>query len=358
MQLQTLVSTIGRLAKTNGQLKFALLQVTTRCNAKCLDRCDIWASKPFDMNLEDAKYAIDVLAQNGFSVIYFTGGETSMYPYLAEVIEYAKKKGLITSLTTNGTISKEALKRVGQSLDVLSISVDHYNENLWDNTKHVTGIARQAKEAILEAKAYGIKLYAITFLNPAWTAETVEQIIHFVNDELGVSFALSYPYISTNDGTFTVGGELNNTRYQTQNLKSMVAKILQMKLAGADIITASCYLRDVLRAHEGVPMKYPCKAGKSIIAIDCDLNVFPCYRREKICNLKDQQNIGDLNVEDISLCDNKFCLINCFKEASLASRETFLRVAQEELVSNPKFYLQLFRQQKRQKSGEGKHDDA
>jgi MoaA/NifB/PqqE/SkfB family radical SAM enzyme len=342
---------VSRLAKTNGQLIFALLQVTTKCNAKCLDRCNIWASKPFDMNLEDAKYAIDVLSKNGFSVIYFTAGETSLYPYLPEVIEYANKKGFITSLTSNGTISKETLKKVSQSLDILSISVDHYNENIWDDAKHVTGISKQAKEAILAAKAYGIKLYAITFLNPSWTAKTVEQIIHFVNDDLGVSFALSYPYVSTNNGTFTVDGKLSNAEYHTQqNLKSMVAKILQMKLNGADVTTASCYLRDVLRAHEGVPMKYPCKAGKNIITIDCDLNVFPCYRREKICNLKDMQKIGDFNVDNISLCDNKFCLINCFKEASLASRETFLHVAQEELVSNPKFYLQLFRQQKRQKA--------
>lgn len=294
------------------------------------------------MKLEDAKLAIDVLSKNGFSVIYFTGGETSLYPYLPEVVEYAKKKGMITSLTTNGTISKAKLEKLRQNLDILSISVDHYKDSLWDGAKHITGISRQARETITVAKAYGIKLYAITFLNPYWTANDIEQVIQYVNNELGVSFALSYPYVSGNKGTFTVGGELTKTQHQTEeNLREMVAKILQMKLAGSDVTTASCYLRDVLRAHEGLPMKYPCKAGKSIIAIDCDLNVYPCYKREKICNLKDQQNIGDLKVADTSLCDNKFCLINCFKEASLASRETFLRVAHEELVSNPKFYLRL-----------------
>jgi MoaA/NifB/PqqE/SkfB family radical SAM enzyme len=309
-----------------------------------MDRCNIWASKPFDMSLADAKFAIDTLAENSFSIIYFTGGETSLYPYLSEVVEYTKKKGMITSLTTNGTISKTNLKKLSKNLDVLSISVDHYDERLWDDTKHVKGISKQAKEAILAAKAYGIKLYAITFLNPNWTTKNVEQVIRYVNEELGVSFALSYPYVSSNESTFTVGGELNKSEYQTQqNLKNMVAKILQMKLTGAEITTASCYLRDVLRAHEGVPMKYPCKAGKNIITIDCYLNVFPCYKRKKICNLKDQQNIGNLNIADISLCDNKFCLINCFKEASLTSRKTFLQVVQEELVSNPKFYLKLLR---------------
>lgn len=346
MNFQTLINTIFRLVRTKGELKFALFQVTTRCNAKCLDRCNIWAETPYDMKLEDAKFAIDVLSKNGFSVIYFTGGETSLYPYLPDVVDYAKKKGMITTLTTNGTISKGALGRLSQNLDILSISVDHYKECLWDGAKHVGGISKQAKEAIIIAKAYGIKLYAITFLNPSWPVETVEQVVQYVNEELNVSFALSYPYVSSSKSTFTVGGELSKTEYQTQqNLRNMVNKILQMKLNGADVITASCYLRDVLRAHNGLPMRYPCTAGKNIIAIDCNLNVFPCYKHQKICNLREQQNIGNLHIDDISLCDNKFCLINCFKEASLASRATFLRVAQEELVSNPKFYLQLFRRQ-------------
>jgi MoaA/NifB/PqqE/SkfB family radical SAM enzyme len=115
------------------------------------------------MKLRDAMFAIDVLAKNSFSVIYFTGGESGLYPHLVEVVEYAKKKGMITSLTSNGTISEVNLKRLSQSLDILSISVDHYNESLWDDAKHITGISKKAKETILTAKACGIKLYAITF---------------------------------------------------------------------------------------------------------------------------------------------------------------------------------------------------
>jgi hypothetical protein len=180
------------------------------------------------------------------------------------------------------------------------------------------------------------------FLNPAWTVKDVEQVVRYVNEELGISFALSYPYISSNKSTFTVGGNLIGLEYQNQQkVRDMVAKILRMKLTGADVITVSCYLRDVLRAHEGLPMRYPCKAGKTVVTIDCNLNVFPCHKREKMFNLKDQQDLN-LPVPDNSLCDNKFCLINCFKEASLASKETFLSAIKEELFSNPKSYLRLF----------------
>ncbi len=292
------------------------------------------------MKLEDVKFVIDVLAKNSFSVVYFTGGETGLYPHLAEAVEYAKQKGMITSITTNGTIREAELKRLSKSLDVLSVSVDHYDESLWDNAKCVPGISKKAKETIRIAKAYGIKLYGITFLNPVWAVEDVEQAVRYVNQELGISFALSYPYTSSNDGTFVVDGNLGSQVQAQRNIRNMVAKVLQMKSLGYDVATASCYLRDVLRAHHGLPMKYPCKAGKTIITIDCNLNVFPCYKRGKLFNLKERQDLNS-RVADNASCDDKYCLINCFKEASLASTQAFLRAVREELVSNPKFYLKL-----------------
>jgi MoaA/NifB/PqqE/SkfB family radical SAM enzyme len=336
-----MTTTVSRFLKNHGELKFALFQVTTRCNARCVDRCNIWALEPFDTKLEDVRFVIDLLAKNDFSVIYFTGGETGLYPHLIEAVEYAKKKGMITSITTNGTIPAGTLKQLSGSLDVLSVSVDHYNQNIWDNAKCVAGISKKARETILIARACGIKLYGITFLNPAWAVKDVEQTVRYVNEELGVSFALSYPYISSDEGTFVVGGNLIGSRFERQrNLRDMAAKVLQMKSLGSDVATASCYLREVLRAHDGLPTRYPCRAGKTIITIDCKLNVFPCYKREKLFNLKERQDLH-FPAPDNSSCDDRHCLINCFKEASLASKETFLRAVKEELLSNPKFYLKL-----------------
>jgi MoaA/NifB/PqqE/SkfB family radical SAM enzyme len=341
LKATVVANVFSRFLRNFGELKFAFIQVTTRCNAKCLDRCNIWASKPVDLSLDDATFAVDVLAKNGFSFAYFTGGETGLYPHLAELLAYAKKKGMVTSITSNGTISPDALMAIRKDLDVLSVSVDHYDESLWDEAKHVSGISKQAKETICMAKKAGLNLYAITFLNPAWTVTDVERIIHYVNDELGVSFALSYPFASSNNGTFTVGGNLCRSHLQTQtNLRNMVAKVLDMKLLGSDVATVSGYLRDVVSAHDGLPIRYPCRAGRTSLVIDCDLNVFPCYMRQKIFNLRDCQDLKNCCAETAGDCE-KFCFINCFRETSLASRATALKAVREEIRSNPKFYLKF-----------------
>jgi MoaA/NifB/PqqE/SkfB family radical SAM enzyme len=343
VQYRTAATTVFNFLKNRGELKFAFIQVTTRCNARCTDRCDIWAQKPYDMPLEDTKFAIDVLAKNNFSILYLTGGETGLYPHLVEAVEYAKRKGMITSLTSNGSISEANLKRLSKSLDFLSISVDHYDESRWDDAKHIPGISKKVQETVRTAKACGMKLYAITFLNPALSVDDVKRIVHYVNKELGVSFALSYPYISSNDSTFVVGGSLRESQNQAQrHVRNMVAQVLQMKLEGSDVATVSGYMKDVLRTHDGLPMKYPCNAGKSIFTIDLNLNVYPCYKRQKLFNLKERQDLN-LPAPDNSACDGKNCLTNCFKEASLASRKAVLAAVAEELVSNPKFYMKIIR---------------
>jgi MoaA/NifB/PqqE/SkfB family radical SAM enzyme len=293
------------------------------------------------MPFTDLKFVIDAIARNGFSVLYLTGGETSLYPDLAEAVKYAKTKNLVTSLTSYGSMSRSLLKQLRGNLDALSISVDNPDASRWDQAKHLPGISKQAKETIRLAKAYGMKVYAITFLNPSWTVDDVERVVHFVNDDLGVSFALSYPYISTNDGTFIVGGELRGSYLEKQNrVKAMVRKILDMKRKGADVATVSGYMEDVLRSHNGQPMRCPCCAGSSILTIDCNLDVYPCYRRQKLFNLRDRQDLR-LPPLDNSMCDTKDCLINCFKESSHASRGVAFTSALDEFLSNPKFYLNL-----------------
>jgi MoaA/NifB/PqqE/SkfB family radical SAM enzyme len=293
------------------------------------------------MRLEDVKFAIDVLAKNGFSVLYLTGGETGLYPHLVEAVEYAKSKGMITSLTSNGSISAATLQGLSRSLDFLSVSIDNYDAQRWDEAKHVPGISGTALKTVEIAKDLGMKLYGITFLNPTWTAKDVERIIHYVNEQLGISFAMSYPYVSNNGSTFTVGGNLRKSQNQVhRHVRDMVAKVLQMKLTGSDVATVSGYMRDVLRSHAGAPMKYPCQAGRSVLTIDCNLDVYPCYRRGKLFNLRDRQDLI-LPQPDNSECDRTDCLINCFKEASLASGRAALRAIPEEFLSNPKFYLKI-----------------
>jgi radical S-adenosyl methionine domain-containing protein 2 len=57
--------------------------------------------------------------------VNFAGGEPMIYPKLADIIEFCKNLGLVTSLVTNGALLKErVIARLCGSLDICAVSVD------------------------------------------------------------------------------------------------------------------------------------------------------------------------------------------------------------------------------------------
>lgn len=74
---------------------------------------------------EDALAVVCALAYFGFEKITFAGGEPTLYPWLTDVIELAKNKGMTTMLVTNGSRLNEAfcLRHAGL-LDWITVSID------------------------------------------------------------------------------------------------------------------------------------------------------------------------------------------------------------------------------------------
>jgi len=298
LKFRTVYSLSSNFVKSGFAVKFAHIQVTTECNAKCVDRCDIWATKHIEIPFEDLKLAIDKLAEQNFSVIYFTGGEPTLYPHLIDALKYVKSKNLLTSITSNGSITAKQLWEMRNYLDLLSVSVDHYNEEEWNKIKHVKDAAAKAKNTIKTAQKYGINVVSLTFINPNWATTDIEEIVKYTNNELGTSFAFCYPFISANEGTFVVGKDLSLKKRQTR-LQQLLAEIKRLKDQGYDVTDLSEYLDDVQLAHKDLPMKHKCEAGKNVLLIDTHLDVFPCFKRAKMFNLKTECHGRKINYNRI-----------------------------------------------------------
>lgn len=341
--LKTVSTFFPQFIRNHGEVKSALVTVTTECNAKCVEKCDIWKEKPVEMSREDAKIAIDFLVKNGYQIIYFTGGEATLWRHLVGTVDYAKEVGLVTSLTTNGTISSKVLERLNDSLDVISVSVDHYDPKTWDMLKHVDGISEKAVKTIQRVKELGMKGYSMTFLGPELTKKPgeIEKMVNYVNNDLGIAFGMCFPFISKEQDSFCVGGELHEyLQKDSLYIKKAVEKLLELKLSGSKIATPTPYMRDIIKAYDGKQMRYPCRAGSTVISIDYNLDVYPCFKKVAIFNIRKSPSYN-LRNQGICRYDDKSCLINCFKEPSLLSRGKILSAATEEFFSNPSFYLSL-----------------
>ena len=104
----------------------AHLQITNRCGAGCTG-CYTGASPqgaPREWGLDDWKRAIDSLADAGVFHVALGGGESAALPWLGDLAEHARGRGIIPNLTTSGLEGLDALVAIADRFGQINVSLD------------------------------------------------------------------------------------------------------------------------------------------------------------------------------------------------------------------------------------------
>ena len=94
-----------------------------------------------DITLQDYKSLIDV-AKRKYDVkhVHFTGGEAVLHPDIVGMVEYTTKKGILSSITTNGRASDDLYRDlVNAGLTEIRVSIDAGSEADYDSIVGVRG---------------------------------------------------------------------------------------------------------------------------------------------------------------------------------------------------------------------------
>lgn len=105
--------------------------ITRRCNLKCIHCYSDSQNKEYagELTTREAKRVIDDLADFNIPVLLFSGGEPLLRNDLFELERYARRKGIRTVLSTNGTLINKNItdfSYVGISLDGLNSNNDKF----------------------------------------------------------------------------------------------------------------------------------------------------------------------------------------------------------------------------------------
>ncbi len=280
--------------------KFAIVAVTRACNCKCIS-CDLWKK---DDTIDIEKFCdtgLDKLKENGFGILQYTGGEPLLLKQIDYLIDKAKGKGFIVQLMTNGTtISNESVKKI-KNCDIVSVSVDHYDDKKASAHRRFPGILKKVESSVKILKQNKIRTTSTTLISKMNYNE-IEKVIDYVNNKLGIPFSLCIPESAEN----------YKLDYELEKEKTIQAleKILEMKKRGYNILNSSRFIKNAIlwlkNKHE-----FPCRAGKDIIYIDWNMDVYPCFVKDKICKLDELSSSMLVS----KTCNN--CLIQCFREPSI-----------------------------------------
>lgn len=102
------------------------------CNMRCKFCFATFQDVKRDMGLpkghlpkEKCLSIVDRVAEAGFEKINFAGGEPTLCSWLPNLIKRAKKRGMVTSIVTNGSrITDPWLDELDESLDWIALSID------------------------------------------------------------------------------------------------------------------------------------------------------------------------------------------------------------------------------------------
>jgi MoaA/NifB/PqqE/SkfB family radical SAM enzyme len=266
--------------------------------------------QPKDISLKNAKRVLDKLATNKFLIVYFTGGEPTLHPNIVEIVSYAEKLGLVTTMTTNGTPNKTLLSKLKNAgLYLLSVSLDHWDRETCEEIRKHNNIFEKQVSTLRYLKKIGLRTYALAYLNPILLKDGIETLANYVNQNLGVPFGFCYP-TNCDANSYSLGGELGKNPNPIR-LNEQVQKLLQLKKEGKEIANLYCYLDDAAN-FPNRNSNFLCRGGEDVVYIDWLGDVYPCFlKNQKLFNASNDDNPRFLdNVQ----CND--CLINCFREPS------------------------------------------
>lgn len=161
----------------------ASFHITKSCNAKCKFCYATFDDiKQRQLPIDDAKIVLDKLNHAGLKKITFAGGEPLLYKKLPEVISYAKKIGLTTSIITNGKLLTERfLSENSQNLDWVGISIDSLNPEVNKAIgRGVFGVF-EYNRIMMIADKFGLSVKVNTVVNKFNQHETIKDFIEAWN---------------------------------------------------------------------------------------------------------------------------------------------------------------------------------
>ena len=135
--------------------------ISARCNKSC-QYCDIRDIKIKELETEQVLSTIAELSRLGTKIIHFTGGEPLLREDIGIILDYCSKKGLSTSINSNGSLFEQ---RIGElkNLNLVGLSLDG-PEEIHDSIRG-KGSYREVIAALALAKNKGINARIHTVLS-------------------------------------------------------------------------------------------------------------------------------------------------------------------------------------------------
>jgi len=177
------------------------IELTLRCNLRCV-HCYVAKDKAkHELSFQEITDILDQIHQQGCLWLSFTGGEPLMRGDFLDIYRYAKRKGFLITILTNGILMvPEIVEYLAEEPPFsIDLTLNGVTQKTYESISQVPGSFRKVMEAIkmILDKKLPLKIKTkATRLN----YHELDKIKHFI-DSLGIEFKLNAMLYPRLDGS-------------------------------------------------------------------------------------------------------------------------------------------------------------
>lgn len=295
------------------------LYVTDRCNLDCAYCTEYDNSAPHPATA-DLKRWLDQIHSLGTERVALVGGEPLLHPDIVELVRYATRLGLSTSLTTNGFLLTADLLRSleGAGLGVIQVSVDRVTPS---SVTHKSLKTIERKLDLFQGSAIKLHLTGVICED---TLDECEQVLEFGLSR-GIPTEIRLVHAGP-DGTMHVRpGDRGRVR-------AIIERMIERKQRGEKIHTTRALLDYQLRLLDGRAdgEDWVCSAGHKLFFVSARGKFFECSMRHTDRDIM-EMTLADLKGYTRKKDCQKGCGVYCAIGASLFRAHPVRYVAGEVL---------------------------
>ena len=245
------------------------MELTPNCNMRCIHCYMKETMEEKCLNTEQIKLIIDKIAAKGVLFLFFTGGEILTRKDFSEIYVYAKRKGLIINLLTNGVLINEELVKIFDKYPPANVSISVYGANtasynLVTSTRN--NFDRLMKNIAL-LKKYNIhtELKYIGMKENEGEMESIKKIA----EEYGTDFLSAFQLFPTL--------KCDTSIYKHRIDNSEIVKIEKQNFERVKMWSSNVNRENPYKNKENVPL-FKCEIGMTTFLIDYRGFLNPCNK--------------------------------------------------------------------------------
>ena len=265
-----------------------LFELTPRCNMKCIHCYLQNHHSERDMNYDRIIEIIDVLHENGILFLTFTGGEILTRKDFINIYLYAKKKGFLVELFTNGYLVSDELIEVLKEYPPLLVDISLYGANQ-ETYRKVTGINDAFEKVISNCKKLNDAGIRVSLKTPV-----INENFNEIAQMKQIASKMKVPFVYTFEICPTIDIDFEPRKHQVKLVEILRNEFEnhyeQLKNGEKDIAERENIIQE-LKNNKYV---YRCNVALNSFVIDYKGNMCPCMKLRHKGELLTRENYNNI----------------------------------------------------------------